>query len=122
MRLPASAMLTGVSANRLRPWAHLPPSPGITVRLANPRRLIDPSASRTRLHLKKSGWKKEISPTSFITLPALRARASVGRYTIIASTRECSQRHWYAAPISPRIGARSGQPQQEGESHLPEDR
>jgi hypothetical protein len=39
----------GVSAFRLRPWAHLPRSPGITLRLANPRRLIDPTASRTGL-------------------------------------------------------------------------
>ena len=95
MRLPASAMLTGVSANRLRPWAHLPPSPGITVRLANPRRLIDPSASRTRLHSKRSGWKTKFhQPDSLIALPALRvlwrslllmARASVCPYTIIAS-------------------------------------
>jgi len=45
--------------------AHLPRSPGITVRLANPRRLIDPSASRTRLHLKRSAGKRNfISPTS----------------------------------------------------------
>src|ERR1700682_2732921 len=42
-------MWTGVSASRLRPWAHLPLSPGITVPLANPRRDIDPSAPRSGL-------------------------------------------------------------------------
>jgi hypothetical protein len=95
MRLPARAMLTGVSANRRRPWAHLPRSPGITVRLANLRRLIDPSASRTRLHSKRSGWKTKFHQPDFLmALPALRvlwrslllrARASVCPYTIIAS-------------------------------------
>jgi hypothetical protein len=169
MRLPARAMLTAVSANRLRPWAHLPRSPGITVRLANPRRLIDPSASRRRLHSKRSGWKTKFhQPDFFIALPALRvlwrslllrARASVCPYTIIASciiaiageptsdfcfamahesnrkawprdsrvrsssaAHECSHRHQYAALIPLRIDARSGQSQQEGQSHLPEDR
>jgi hypothetical protein len=167
MRLPARAMLTGVSANRRRPWAHLPRSPGITVRLANPRRLIDPSASRTRLHSKRSGWKTKFHQPDFLmALPALRvlwrslllrARASVCPYTIIAScitpspenrrgisvsqwlanptarlgreiraivigSSECSHRHQYAALIPMRIGARWGQSQQEGESHLPEDR
>jgi hypothetical protein len=39
----------GRSALRLRPWAHLQRSPGITLRLANPRRFIDPAASRTGL-------------------------------------------------------------------------
>jgi hypothetical protein len=46
---PARVILTGISAIRLRAWAHLPHSPGITIPLANPRRVIDPSASRTGL-------------------------------------------------------------------------
>jgi hypothetical protein len=98
MRLPARAMLTGVSANRRRPWAHLPRSPGITVRLANPRRLIDPSASRTRLHSKRSGWKTKFHQPDFLmALPALRVlwrslllRARASCITAIAgeSTRD----------------------------------
>ncbi len=53
--------------------------PGTTAPLANPRRAIDPSASRTQPRLKRSGWKHNfISPTSFMGLPALRgAPASV---------------------------------------------
>jgi hypothetical protein len=43
---PAPVTLTGISATRLPAWAHLPHSPGITTPLANPRRVIDPSASR----------------------------------------------------------------------------
>src|SRR6266478_497513 len=45
MRAPR-LMFTGVPAFRPRPWAHLPPSPGTTVRLANRRRFIDRSESR----------------------------------------------------------------------------
>src|SRR3979409_1644066 len=41
---PTRVILTGHAASRLRAWAHLPASPGITTLLANPRRLIDPSA------------------------------------------------------------------------------
>src|ERR1700738_4727984 len=61
MRAPPTArvILTGVSAIRLRPWAHLPHSPGITALLANPRRPIDPSASRTSLAVR---WWQATNP------------------------------------------------------------
>jgi hypothetical protein len=40
-RYPAK-VVDGISAALLRASAHLPPSPGITAPLANPRRAIDP--------------------------------------------------------------------------------
>src|ERR1700690_3307252 len=46
---PARVILTDVSVSRLRPWMHLPRSPGITVRRpASPWQLTDPLTSRNR--------------------------------------------------------------------------
>jgi hypothetical protein len=58
---PARVILTDVSVSRLRPWTHLPRSPGITVRRpANQWQLTDPSASRTDL-----AWCQTTNPDRY---------------------------------------------------------
>ena len=60
---PPRATLTGVSATRLRAWAHLRQRPGRTKPRANPRRVIDPSVCN---NFQESDW-----PNAFGVPPRL---------------------------------------------------